>query len=92
MNKSDLAAAAQEGANITKAQSGAAVNAVLEAIQGALVAGDSVTIPGFGTFSVRHTSARTGRNPADGSTIQIAASKVVRFKAGATLKAAVKGS
>ena len=54
-------------------------------------AGDEVRIVGFGSFSVAHRAASTGRNPRTGEAIQIAASKQPKFKAGAPLKAAVNG-
>ena len=60
-------------------------------IEGALKAGDEVRIVGFGSFSVAHRAASTGRNPRTGEAIQIAASKQPKFKAGAPLKAAVNG-
>ena len=56
----------------------------------ALGGGDSVSLVGFGTFSVRHRAARMGRNPQTGATMQIAASKVPGFKAGKALKDKVK--
>ena len=51
--------------------------------------GDKISLVGFGTFSVTKRAARTGRNPQTGKTIKIAAKKVVKFKAGATLSATV---
>ena len=57
----------------------------------ALKGGDEVRIVGFGSFSVAHRAASTGRNPRTGEAIQIAASKQPKFKAGAPLKAAVNG-
>jgi DNA-binding protein HU-beta len=55
-------------------------------ILAALKNGDKVNISGFGTFSVSHRKARTGRNPKTGETIQIAASRAAKFKAGKVLK------
>lgn len=52
--------------------------------------GKGVTLTSFGSFSVSQRSARTGRNPQTGATIQIKASKGVKFKAGKALKDAVK--
>lgn len=66
------------------------LNGFMEEIAEALAQGDKVQIPGFGTFSVSERAARTGRNPRTGETIEIAASKIPTFKAGATLKNAVK--
>ena len=68
-----------------------ALNAMIEAITGSLAKGDSVTLIGFGTFSVSERAARTGRNPSTGKEIKIAAKKVAKFKPGQTLAEAVKG-
>ena len=62
---------------------------MVSSISGALKKGDSLTLVGFGTFSVRSRAARTGRNPKTGETIQIKAAKVPAFKAGKALKDAV---
>jgi DNA-binding protein HU-beta len=69
-----------------------AVSALVEIISDTLKKGDSLTLPGFGTFEVRERAARTGRNPKTGEELKIAASKVAAFKPGAALKAAVNGS
>jgi DNA-binding protein HU-beta len=76
-------------AGLTKKQSGAALNAVLETIQGALAKGDSIGLIGFGTFEVRTRAARDGRNPQTGAPIKIDAKKVPAFKAGKKLKDAI---
>ncbi len=67
-----------------------AVNTVFEEVTEALKQGDKVNISGFGTFSVSERKARTGRNPKTGETIQIAASRAAKFKAGKTLKDSLK--
>ena len=90
MNKVELIAAVAEKAEISKKDADKAVAAVVDAIKGALAAGDKVQLVGFGTFEVRARSAREGRNPKTGETIKIAASKQPVFKAGAALKDAVK--
>ena len=90
MNKSDLVDAVAGKADMSKAEAGRAVDAVLGAVGDALGNGDSVSLVGFGTFSVRHRAARMGRNPQTGATMQIAASKVPGFKAGKALKDKVK--
>ena len=74
---------------LTKKQSGAALNAVIESIQDALANGDSVGLIGFGTFEVRKRAARSGRNPQTGEPIEIPAKTVPAFKAGKKLKDAV---
>jgi DNA-binding protein HU-beta len=89
MNKSELIDAIASKGDLSKAQAGQALDAMINAVGEALKAGDSVTLVGFGTFSVKERAARSGRNPKTGETIQIAASKVPGFKAGKGLKDAV---
>ena len=89
MNKTDLIDAVSDSADLSKADSARAVDAVIAAITGALKKGDSVTLVGFGTFQVRERAARTGRNPKTGDAIKIEASKNPAFKAGKALKDAV---
>ena len=90
MNKSDLVDSVASKADMSKAEAGRAVDAVLGSVGDALGSGVSVSLVGFGTFSVRHRAARMGRNPQTGATMQIAASKVPGFKAGKALKDKVK--
>ena len=89
MNKSDLIDAVAVSADLSRADAGKAVEAVIESITNALKGGDQVSIVGFGTFSVKERAARTGRNPQTGETIQIKASRTPSFKAGKGLKDAV---
>ena len=89
MNKSDLVDAIADSAGLSKADAGRALDAVVDTVTGALKGGDSVSLVGFGTFSVRDRAARQGRNPRTGETIQIKASKNPAFKAGKALKDAV---
>lgn len=91
MNKGDLIKVVSDQADITKAQATDAVNAVLDGITQSLTSGDKVTLIGFGTFSINDRPARTGRNPATGKPIQIAAKKQVKFKAGKGLDETVNG-
>ena len=86
MNKTDLIEIVAKEANLKKKDADAAVTAVFEAIEKALVEGDKVQLIGFGTFDVKDRAAKTGRNPSTGETIEIAASKQVKFSAGKTLK------
>ena len=88
MNKTDLVNAIA-AAGVTKADSKKALDAVLDAISGALKEGDKVAILGFGTFAVSERPARTGINPATKEKIQIEAKKVIKFKPGAELAASV---
>jgi len=89
MNKTDLVAAVAEKSDLTKANAGRAVDAVLDAITEGLKSGNTITLLGFGTFSVKERAARTGRNPQTGATIEIKASSVPTFKAGKGLKDAL---
>ncbi len=86
MNKSQLIEKIAEGADISKASAGRALDSFIESVTGALKEGDSVALVGFGTFSVRERAARTGRNPQTGASIEIAAANVPSFKAGKALK------
>ncbi len=90
MNKADLVNHVAASADLSKAAAGEAVEAVLSGISGALAGGDSVSLVGFGTFSVAARAARTARNPRTGESIDVAASKAPKFKAGKALKDAVK--
>ncbi|HAI59732.1 MAG TPA: integration host factor subunit alpha [Xanthomonadaceae bacterium] len=89
MNKSDFVNAVADSAELSKADAGRAVDAMVETIKKALKKGDTVTLVGFGTFTVRKRAARQGRNPQTGATIKIKASKSPAFKAGKALKDAV---
>ena len=91
MNKSQLIDKIAAGADISKAASGRVLDAVLGSVTDTLKAGEEVALVGFGTFSVRERSARTGRNPQTGKEISIAAAKVPGFRAGKALKDAVNG-
>jgi DNA-binding protein HU-beta len=77
-------------AGLSKKDAADAVDAFLETVEDALKRGSDVSFSGFGKFSVSERSAREGRNPSTGEPIQIAASRVPRFTAGAGLKKAVK--
>jgi DNA-binding protein HU-beta len=77
-------------ASLSKKDAAGAVDAFLDTVEDALKRGSEVAFSGFGKFSVSQRSAREGRNPATGERIQIAASRVPRFTAGAGLKKAVK--
>ena len=89
MNKNDLVAQVAADAEITKADSAKAVDAVFETITKSLKGGQEVRLVGFGTFSVTKRRATEGRNPRTGEKIQIPASKQPKFKAGKGLKDAV---
>ncbi len=89
MNKGELIEAIAKEASLSKKDASAALEAVLGSVQKTLKKGNKVTLIGFGTFSVVKRAARMGVNPATGAKIKIKAKKVVKFKAGAKLAAAV---
>ena len=89
MNKNDLISQVADDAGLSKTDATKAVDAVFDSISGVLSNGGEVRLVGFGTFSVAHRKATTGRNPRTGEAIQIAASKQPKFKAGKGLKDAV---
>jgi DNA-binding protein HU-beta len=90
VTKSEFVDQVADRAGLSKKDAGDAVDAVLVTIEDALKRGSDISFSGFGKFSVSQRSAREGRNPATGEKIQIAASKVPKFTAGAGLKKAVK--
>ena len=90
MTKQEFVDQVADRAGLSKKDAGEAVDAFLNTVEDALKRGSDVSFSGFGKFSVSQRSAREGRNPATGERIQIAASRVPRFTAGAGLKKAVK--
>ena len=89
MNKSELVGQVAESAGLTKVEAEKALKSVLDVIAKALANEESVTLIGFGSFSVTTRAARTGRNPQTGKEIKIAEKKVVKFSAGKNLKESV---
>ena len=89
MNKADLVNAVATKTGASKKASEEALNALVDAITGALKKGDKVQLVGFGSFEVRKRAARKGRNPQTGAEIKIPATKAPVFKAGKALRAAV---
>jgi len=89
VNKAELIDAIAKSSDISKAAAGNALDGALAAIKDALKGGESVTLVGFGTFSVGTRAARTGRNPRTGESITINATKVPKFTAGKSLRDAV---
>lgn len=85
MNKTELVKAVADQAGISQAAAKAALEATLDSIQGALKAGDSVQLLGFGTFSVSKRSERTAKNPRTGEAIKVPAKNVAKFKPSSTL-------
>lgn len=85
MNKTELVNNVAESAGLTKVEAEKVVKSVLGSIAKALANDESVTLIGFGSFSVSTRTARTGRNPQTGKEIQIAEKKVVKFRPGKKL-------
>jgi len=90
INKTELAKAVAEETGLSGNQAKEAIEATLEQIAGELTRGNEVSLSGFGKFGISERSARQGRNPQTGETMQIAATKVPRFQAASHLKQAVK--
>ncbi|GAA6171894.1 DNA-binding protein HU-beta [Colwellia sp. KU-HH00111] len=86
MNKAELIEKIAEGADISKASAGRALDSFLTSVTEELAGGGEVALVGFGTYKVNERAARKGRNPQTGAEIQIAAAKVPSFKAGKALK------
>lgn len=86
MTKAELVSKMAEAGGITKVQAEKALGGFLDGVSGALNAGDKVTLTGFGTFSVKHSAARTGRNPQTGAELKIAAKSSAKFTPGKELK------
>lgn len=85
MNKTDLINAVSAETNMSKTDAEKAIKATIESIAGELANGGSITLVGFGTFSVMERKARVGKNPRTGESIKIPAKKVPKFKAGKSL-------
>lgn len=89
MNKSELIEHMATQADISKAAAGRALDALIGGVRHTLKKGGTVSVVGFGTFSVTKRAARTGRNPRTGAAIKIKASKVPKFRPGKALKDAL---
>ena len=89
MTKAELAAKVAEAAGLSKKDADKAVTAVFGAVTEALVAGDKVSVVGFGTFRTKDRPARVATNPANGEKVNVPATTVPTFKAGKALKDAV---
>ena len=86
MNKAELVSAMAEKTALSKKDAEAALKAFTDVVAEELKKGEKIQLVGFGTFEVAERPARTGRNPMTGKTIEIAASKSPKFKAGKALK------
>ncbi|CAN5342362.1 HU family DNA-binding protein [soil metagenome] len=89
MNKTELIDHIAKSADLSKAAATRSVDALIAAVKTTLKKNGTVTLVGFGTFSVGKRAARTGRNPRTGDPIKIKAAKVPKFKPGKALKDAV---
>jgi DNA-binding protein HU-beta len=89
VNKTELIEHIAKQADISKAAAGRALEAVVGGIRSSLKKGNSVTLVGFGTFSIGKRAARAGRNPRTGAAIKIKAAKVPKFRPGKALKDAL---
>ncbi len=89
MNKAELIKAVASSAGISNADASRAVDGVFDTITDTLRSGSDVRLAGFGSFSVAHRKATSGRNPRTGEAISIPASRQPKFKAGKSLKDAV---
>ncbi len=90
MNKSELIEHIAKQADLSKAAAGRALEALIGGVKSTLKKNNSVTLVGFGTFSVTKRAARAGRNPRTGVAIKIKAAKVPKFRPGKALKDALK--
>jgi len=91
INKNELAKAVAEETGLSSGQAKEAIDVALERIANELGAGNEVALSGFGKFAISERSARQGRNPQTGETIDIAASKAPRFSPASAFKGAVNG-
>ncbi|SET41688.1 HU family DNA-binding protein [[Clostridium] polysaccharolyticum] len=89
MNKAELVAAIAEKTELSKKDSEKALKAFIDVVTEELIKGEKISLIGFGTFEVSERAAREGRNPQTGKTMQIAACKAPKFKAGKQLKDAL---
>ena len=89
MNKTELIEHIASKSDISKAAATRALASIIEAVKKTLKKGDTVTLVGFGTFSVSKRAARTGRNPRTGAALKIKAAKVPKFRPGKALKDAL---
>lgn len=89
MNKTTLVESVSRVSGLTKAESDKAINAFISVVEEALKKGEGVAMVGFGSFIVKATASRRGRNFKTGKLIEIPPRKSVRFKAGKKLKECV---
>lgn len=91
LTKSALAHAVAKDSGLTIVKANEVIGSILSNLEKALADGDDVRLTGFGSFKVKETKARTGRNPSTGEPIDVPASRRVSFSAGSNLTSAVRG-
>ncbi len=89
MNKTELIEQIAAQADVPKTIAAKTLNAMLDSVVATVAKGDTVVVPGFGTFKSTQRAARAGRNPQTGAPLKIAASTAPRFTAGTVFKTAV---
>jgi DNA-binding protein HU-beta len=92
MDKPEIVQKVAERTGLSRVQASKAIDALLETISESLASGEQVRFIGFGSFQVRTRSAREGRNPRTGASLQIPPQKVPAFSAGAKLNQAIRGN
>lgn len=90
MNKTDLVEIIAKRVNVTKTMAAKMVDEYHNTVKDAIVGGDKVIIPGFGSFSTSERKERSGRNPRTGAVLTVKAAKLPKFKPGKALKDALK--
>lgn len=90
MNKTQLVEKIAQQADLSKAKAAEALEAFIQTVTDNLAKNEEVSVVGFGTFTVSERAARAGRNPRTGEAIEIKASRLPKFRAGKSLKEAVK--
>ncbi len=89
--KAETIDAVAQAAGVSKADAEKVVGAFFDHVVETTMAGDKVTVPGFGSFSTTERSARKGRNPQTGAEVDIPASTAMKFTASSALKDALNG-
>lgn len=92
MKKPELATAVAAQAGMSRMAAGETISVILDQITDALVRGEQVTLPGFGSFRPVSRAARSGVNPQTGERMHIAASKSASFRPGKKLREAIAGN
>ncbi|NIU85091.1 MAG: integration host factor subunit alpha [Candidatus Thorarchaeota archaeon] len=90
MTKADLVEIIFEKVGLSKKEAQDIIEIIFDTIKHSFVEGESVKIPGFGTFNVRKKAARRGRNPQTGEELEIAPRRVLTFKASNQLKSLIE--